>query len=47
MEEMIESNLQFLAQFNADRGTNFTAKEAREEMRKFLPTLKRWRGQSQ
>lgn len=47
MEEMIESNLQFLAQFNADRGTNFTAEEAREEMRKFLPTLKRWRGQSQ
>lgn len=47
MEEMIESNLQFLAEFNEDGGTNFTADEAREEMRKFFPTLKRWRAQSQ
>lgn len=43
MEEMIESNLQFLDEFNEERGTNFTAEEAREEMRKYFPTLKRWR----
>lgn len=43
MEEMIESNLDFLAEFNQSNGTNFTADQAREEMKKFFPTLKRWR----
>ncbi len=43
MEEMIESNLNFLDEFNAGGGTNFTADEARAEMMKYLPTLKRWR----
>ncbi len=43
MEEMIESNLRFLHEFNEGGGTNFTADEAREEMRRFFPTLKRWK----
>ena len=43
MEEMIESNLRFLNEFNEESGTNFTAEEAREEMRKVFPALKRWR----
>lgn len=43
MEEMIESNLQFLDEFNKEGGTNFTPDEAREEMRKYFPTLKRWK----
>lgn len=43
MEEMIESNLQFLDEFNKDSGTSFTADEARAEMMKYFPTLKRWR----
>lgn len=43
MEEMIESNLQFLQEMNEEGGTNYTADEAREEMRRFFPTLKRWK----
>lgn len=43
MEEMIESNLQFLDEFNEGGGTNFTADEARAEMMKYFPTLKRWK----
>lgn len=43
MEEMIESNLKFLNEFNEESRTHFTAEEAREEMRKVFPALKRWR----
>ena len=43
MEEMIESNLQFLDEMNKESGTNLTPDEARAEMRKYFPTLKRWR----
>jgi hypothetical protein len=42
MEEMIEHNLKYLDEFNGVGGTKFTPEEAREEMRKFFPTLKRW-----
>lgn len=45
MEEMIESNLQFLDEFNKEDGTNFTPDEARAEMMKYFPSLKRWRGE--
>lgn len=38
MEEMIESNLQFL-----DKGASLTPAEAREEMAAYFPLLKRWR----
>lgn len=43
MEEMIESNLNFLDEMNAESGRNLTPDEARAEMMKFLPTLKRWK----
>lgn len=42
MEEMVENNLKFLQEFNEESKTNYTAKEAREEMLQYLPTLKRW-----
>ncbi|MDE7289174.1 MAG: helix-turn-helix domain-containing protein [Oscillospiraceae bacterium] len=43
MEEMIESNLQFLDERNKEDGTNLTPDEARAEMMKYFPNLKRWR----
>ena len=43
MEAMIEHNLKYLDEFNGVGGTNFTPDEAREEMRKFFPQLKRWK----
>lgn len=43
MEEMIESNLQFLDEFNKDSGTSLTPDEARAEMMKYFPNLKRWK----
>lgn len=36
MEEMIESNLKFLDEFNRENDTNLTPKEAREEMMKYF-----------
>lgn len=42
MEEMIEHNLDFLEEFNKDSETKLTREEAREQMMKFFPTLKRW-----
>lgn len=42
MEQMIEHNLEYLAEFNKDSDRQFTEEEAREQMRKFFPTLKRW-----
>lgn len=43
MEEMVESNLNFLDEMNKESGRNLTRDEARAEMMKFLPTLKRWK----
>jgi len=43
MEEMIEINLKYLEEWNKEQGTNFTKEEAREQLREFLPTLKRWK----
>ncbi len=43
MDEMIEHNLKYLDEFNGVGGTNFTPDEARAEMRKFFPQLKRWK----
>ena len=45
MEEMIESNLQFLDEMNREDGTNLTPDEARAEMMEYFPSLKRWRGE--
>ena len=42
MDEMIEHNLDYLEEFNKDSETKFTKEQAREEMRKYFPTLKRW-----
>ena len=43
MEEMIQHNIQFLAEFNKENSLEFSAEEAVESMSKFLPTLKRWK----
>ena len=43
MDEMIEHNLNYLEEFNKDSEHKFTKEEAREEMKKFFPTLKRWK----
>lgn len=42
MEQMIDHCLQFLGEFNKDSGTTFSPVEARAEMMKYFPTLKRW-----
>lgn len=46
MDEMIEHNLDYLAEFNKDSGRQLTKDEAREEMRKFFPHLKRWQAKT-
>lgn len=43
MEEIIEHNLKYLEEFNKDSDTKYSIEEAREEMRRYFPTLKRWR----
>ncbi|MDL2320360.1 zinc ribbon domain-containing protein [Alistipes sp. OttesenSCG-928-B03] len=43
MEEMIEHNLLYIDEFNKDSPKQFTVEEAREELHKFLPMLKRWK----
>ncbi|MCL2797907.1 MAG: helix-turn-helix domain-containing protein [Firmicutes bacterium] len=43
VEEMVETNLQFLQHFNAESGTNYSEAEARGILKQYLPTLKRWR----
>lgn len=43
IEELIERNLQDLDSWNRENGLHLTEQEARAELQKFLPTLKRWR----
>lgn len=43
MDEMIEHNLKYLAEFNKDSNTKFTVEQARAEMQAYFPTLKRWK----
>ena len=43
MNEMIEHNLKFLNEFNKDAKTTFNEEQAKVEMLKFFPTLKRWK----
>ncbi len=45
MDEMIEHNLQYLGEFNKDSEKQFSAEEARAEMKAFFPQLKRWQNQ--
>jgi len=42
LEEMVESNLRFLNEFNAESGTGFSEEEARTVLKMHLATLKRW-----
>mgnify|MGYP001173695304 CR=1 FL=1 len=42
IEEMIETNLCFLDEFNAQNGSSYSEDEARAILRMHLATLKRW-----
>ncbi|MDR0487988.1 MAG: helix-turn-helix domain-containing protein [Propionibacteriaceae bacterium] len=46
MEEMIESNLQYLDQWNSSQGTSFSTEEAREILKVHLATLERWKARA-
>ena len=43
MEEMIQLNIRFLDQWIESTGVQMTEEEAAAELRKYLPTLKRWK----
>ena len=43
MSQMIEFCAQFTDQINSQAGWNLTPEEAKEQMRKFFPQLKRWK----
>ena len=43
MEEMVELNLQDLAEWNKSVGLHLTKQEAKMQLMEFLPTLKRWK----
>lgn len=42
MDEMIEINLKYLDVYNQDAEQKVTAEEAREQMKQYFPTLRRW-----
>lgn len=44
IDEMVESNLRFLDEYNKEKGLSFTPEQARTELRQHLSTLKRWNG---
>ena len=43
MSQMIEFCAQFTDQINKETGWNLTPEQAKENMRQFFPTLKRWK----
>jgi hypothetical protein len=43
MEDMIRTNIQFLDEWIRSTGIQMTEEEAIAQLRKYLPTLKRWR----
>ncbi|MDL2241972.1 zinc ribbon domain-containing protein [Bacteroidales bacterium OttesenSCG-928-L03] len=43
MEEMIESNLEYLDHWLEETGQNMTVDEARAQLMQYLPTLNRWK----
>ena len=43
MEQMVEFCSQFVDEFNKNTGKNFTREEYKVELRKYFPTLKRWK----
>lgn len=42
LEEMVESNLEHLEEFNRETGSSFSEEEARTVLKAHLATLKRW-----
>ncbi len=46
MEEMIARCVEFLEEFNRDSEVKYTPEEAAAEMRRYFPTLKRWKKQA-
>lgn len=42
MEEMIEINLKYIDEWNKENNQKFTVAEAREQLKEFMPSLKRW-----
>ena len=47
MSQMIEFCAQFTDQINKEAGWNLTPQQAKEQMRQFFPTLKRWKQKEQ
>ena len=43
MEQMIDFCAQFTDQMNKQTGWNLTPEQAKEQMRKYFPQLKRWK----
>jgi len=43
MDEMIETNLKYLDEWNKNSGQNLTVEEARKQLKIFMPNLKRWK----
>lgn len=43
LDQMVESNLQFLDEFNAQNGSNFSEDEARAVLKAHLASLRRWK----
>jgi hypothetical protein len=43
MDEMIDTCIQFLDEFNKDSEEKLTKEQAIAQMRQFFPTLKRWK----
>lgn len=43
IDEMVETNLRFLDQYNKEKGLSFTPEQARIELKQHLATLKRWK----
>lgn len=43
MEQMIDFCAQFTDQMNKQAGWNLTPEQAKEQMRKYFPQLKRWK----
>lgn len=43
IDEMVESNLKYLEEYNKETGSSFSEEDARTVLRAHLATLKRWR----
>lgn len=43
MDEMIELNLKYLDEWNKSQNQNWSIDAAREELKSYMPTLKRWK----